>query len=82
MGDIMIYLLFCVFVLMYFAPTFNAIQRRHMNLAPIAVVNIFLGWTLIGWVVCLAWSYSSAVRPRLTATRSAFEMLDEDRKEP
>lgn len=40
----------------YFAPTINAAKRRHPNFNPIFIVNLFLGWTLIGWVVALAWS--------------------------
>jgi hypothetical protein len=38
----------------YFVPTIVAAVRRSTLLAPIAVVNMFLGWTLIGWVVALA----------------------------
>jgi len=47
---------------LYFAPTINAVQRGHPNTAPIAVVNLFFGWTLIGWVIVLAWSYSAIKR--------------------
>ena len=45
--------------ILYFAPTITAIRREHANRTSIVVVNIFLGWTLIGWVVALAWSYSA-----------------------
>lgn len=47
--------------LLYFTPTFVASKRNHRNLGPIAVVNILLGWSLIGWAVALAWSLSSNV---------------------
>jgi len=40
----------------YFAPTVVARARGHNNLAPIVVVNLFLGWTLVGWVIALAWA--------------------------
>lgn len=43
----------------YLLPTIIASNRSHPNVAPIAVINIFLGWTLLGWVVALAWSVSS-----------------------
>jgi hypothetical protein len=43
----------------YFAPTIIACSRGHKNLAPIVVVNVFLGWTFIGWVVALCWSFTS-----------------------
>lgn len=40
----------------YFAPIMVALFRKHPNIAPILVVNVFLGWTLVGWVVALAWA--------------------------
>lgn len=40
----------------YFLPTIVAVMRRHGDLLAVAVVNVFLGWTVIGWVVALAWS--------------------------
>lgn len=43
----------------YFAPTFNALSRKHPNKTPVFLTNLFLGWTLIGWVVALVWSASS-----------------------
>ena len=47
-----------VFVLfVYFIPTIVAANRQHRNLAAIAVVNLFAGWTLIGWVGALAWAF-------------------------
>ena len=45
--------------LLYFAPTFVAAKRNHRNMALIAVVNLLLGWSLVGWVIALAWSFSS-----------------------
>jgi hypothetical protein len=42
----------------YFAPTAVAAQRSHPHAASIFVINLFLGWTLIGWVVALAMSVS------------------------
>jgi hypothetical protein len=42
----------------YFIPTFIALSRRHPKEASIIVLNIFLGWTLIGWIVALIWSFS------------------------
>ncbi|VTR93040.1 : Imm_superinfect [Gemmata massiliana] len=49
----------CILLPIYFAPTAIALFRRHNNLAPIIIVNTFLGGFLgIGWVVALAWSLS------------------------
>jgi hypothetical protein len=46
----------------YFVPWIVAASRQHNNQGPIAVVNIFLGWTLIGWVVALAMACTGNVK--------------------
>jgi len=53
--------LLLAFVL-YWLPTIVAVVRRNElpSVGPIAAVNCFLGWTLVGWVVALA----MASRPR------------------
>jgi hypothetical protein len=38
----------------YFLPAIVAKKKRCYN--SVLVVNFFLGWTLIGWVVALAWA--------------------------
>ncbi len=44
----------CVGAFIYFIPALNA---RGKNRAPaIFVLNLFLGWTIIGWVGALIWS--------------------------
>jgi hypothetical protein len=40
----------------YLAPAIIAIARKVVNVWSVVVVNVFLGWTLIGWVVALAMS--------------------------
>ena len=37
----------------YFAPTIVAWGRKHET-ASVLVINLFLGWTFVGWVVALA----------------------------
>jgi len=49
-------LLIAVISLFYLLPFAVAVGRGHTNTASIFVMNLFLGWTLIGWVVALAWS--------------------------
>jgi hypothetical protein len=48
-------------VVIYFAPAIVASRRRHRNGIAILVLNIFLGWTLIGWVGALVWACTSDV---------------------
>lgn len=38
----------------YFLPTIVAVTRKVTNQGSVAVINFFLGWTLLGWVVALA----------------------------
>lgn len=41
---------------MYMFPTIVAARYDHKNTQAISVLNIYLGWTFIGWVVCLVWA--------------------------
>lgn len=42
---------------LYLLPTFEAWKKNHPDLKAIALVNIFLGWSLIGWVVSIVWAF-------------------------
>lgn len=46
-----------VVLLIYFFPVLNAFSRKHENTVAIGVLNLFTGWTFIGWVIALVWSY-------------------------
>ena len=53
---------------LYFAPTIIAVRRKAPHAGPlIVVVNVFLGWTLLGWVIAFAF----AVRDVRTPTHAA-----------
>jgi hypothetical protein len=51
-------------VFLYFAPAINARLRRHNSTAAIVCLNILLGWTFLGWVLSLVWSYSGPSNQR------------------
>jgi hypothetical protein len=38
----------------YFVPIWVASHRRVPNVGSVAVIDIFLGWTIAGWAVALA----------------------------
>jgi hypothetical protein len=42
--------------LIYFLPTVIALARGHLSTLAIFLLNLFLGWTLLGWVIALIWS--------------------------
>ena len=41
---------------MYFLPTLIAAIRSKRDVLTIFLVNFFLGWSVIGWIVCLVWA--------------------------
>ena len=45
-------------IALYFSPTAVAYGRRHPNVGAIAVLNLLLGWTVLGWVGSLVWAYT------------------------
>lgn len=46
-----------------FLPTFIAYRREHPNRVPILLVNLFFGWTLVGWVAALVWACMAFAEP-------------------
>ena len=52
---LIVVLAFCA----YFLPWIVAKSRDHHNSLPIGLLNLFLGWTLIGWLGALIWATTS-----------------------
>jgi hypothetical protein len=50
---------------LYFTPLIIAAARKLPNTGSVAVINILLGWTLVGWIVALAMAAGSG-QPRGT----------------
>lgn len=40
----------------YFVPSIVAFSRNKINRIAILMLNLFLGWTVIGWVIALVWA--------------------------
>ena len=53
---------FLVLLAIYLLPTIVAGRGDHPNTSSIAVINIFWDWTVIGWIVALAFAMSSSNR--------------------
>ena len=68
-GTVMALSAFVVIPWLYLLPTFEAWYRDdpHPDLTSIALVNVLLGWSLVGWVVALIW----ALRTPEVATAAA-----------
>jgi len=48
-------------VVIYMLPTLIAFGREHPRRQDITVVNILLGWTLIGWIGVFLWALLTQV---------------------
>ena len=47
--------------LMYFLPSIIALAKSKRDLLAIFLLNLFLGWSVIGWIVALVWAAKSDV---------------------
>ena len=56
-------LLLVIAFIVYFIPAFVAAFRGARSTPSICVINFFLGWTLVGWVVALAMAVQSEYDP-------------------
>lgn len=54
-------ILWVIVVVIYFLPGMVAKSRGHHQYTAILVLNLLLGWTVVGWVIALVWA-SSAVQ--------------------
>lgn len=55
-------------VAFYFMPCIEANLRQQRNFVSIALVNVFLGWTLVGWVVAMSWACTARSAPEARST--------------
>lgn len=45
-------------LVVYFLPALNAMSRKHPSSGGVFLLNLLLGWTLLGWIVAAVWSAS------------------------
>lgn len=62
MGSVLVLAIAIAAIALYFVPSLVAASRKHNNSGAIAVLNIFLGWTVLGWIVALIWSMTDNVK--------------------
>lgn len=65
------FILLMVLFVAYFLPTFISAKRGHPNGTGIFLLNLFLGWTFIGWLVALIWSVSAFAPAPPVAARAS-----------
>lgn len=50
----------------YILPAIIAIARNHPDRIAILALNILLGWTVLGWVICLVWGLRRTAAPPIS----------------
>ncbi|MCK4463198.1 MAG: superinfection immunity protein [Candidatus Omnitrophica bacterium] len=56
-GMLLVIFISLTVICFYFLPTLIAINRNNVNKLAIGVLNLLLGWTLIGWVIAIVWAF-------------------------
>jgi hypothetical protein len=51
--------LLVIVLFLYLLPTFVAVCRGHHNTLAIGALNVLLGWTFLGWIGALVWSFTA-----------------------
>jgi hypothetical protein len=63
---------------LYFVPAGIAGQRGMASATGVFVANLFLGWTFLGWVLCLIWAFTgkSKAQQALEANEQTARMVE------
>ena len=59
----------------YFLPTIVAYNKEHQSWTALFFLNLFLGWTLVGWVIALVWAFVKPPKVEVLNTLSAGDEL-------
>ncbi len=54
-----VFVALAILLALYFLPVIIAFTRQHRNKTAIILVNTLLGWSVIGWIVALLWSFTN-----------------------
>jgi high-affinity K+ transport system ATPase subunit B len=82
MDEAMIFsiIMFALTLLLYFLPTIIANNRKSTSIWPIFIVNLFLWWTVIFWLVALIWASSSQTKTDKELKELQLEQLRKARE--
>ncbi|PNO46568.1 superinfection immunity protein [Klebsiella michiganensis] len=62
-------------IIIYVLPGVIASSREHKNATAIWVLNIVLGWSFLGWIAALVWSFTNPgvvkLKPQVFGVESA-----------
>lgn len=57
------FVLIVIPLMLYMLPFLVALMRGHQSKGGIFVLNLFFGWTILGWFGSLIWAMSAVTRP-------------------
>ena len=78
-------MIFCILLLIasipvYFIPSIVAGKKKHKNQTGIFILNLFLGWTLVGWVGALVWAVTETDEEKIETKGNKYEDLEKLQK--
>jgi hypothetical protein len=51
-----ILILMGLILIVYFLPTLVALARRNPDVQSVFLINVWLAWTIIGWITAMGWA--------------------------
>ena len=71
--------IFPLSLIAYFVPVLVAVARRHRFVSAIALINAFVGWTILGWLGAMIWAVNKDISdsPEVPAKGKGSEALRE-----
>jgi hypothetical protein len=61
LADLFFFPFFGFGFVLYFLPSIIALARSKRDTLAILLLNFFLGWSVIGWIVALVWAAKNDV---------------------
>jgi hypothetical protein len=55
-GGVIVFFIIIITFALYLLPTIIASTRHKHQFLAICLINIFAGWTFVGWLVALIWA--------------------------
>jgi hypothetical protein len=59
-------------IVVYFIPVMIAVARKHRKVTSIFLVNLFFGWSILGWIFALVWALRANAPPEAVSIPSAL----------
>ena len=78
-NSVQVVVLLAIAVAVYFIPNWIASARKHPNANAIFVTNLLLGWTVLGWIAALIWSFTSPTQAAPTHAQTPGTAADDSK---